>query len=546
MSLTRRNWFLHRVAPTGALFAAGAGGLTRTGIAAASNGKNESAFWDEKTAPQAKAHTDKRTGKLVTLDKSLPIHPHLQYAAQVAPERKIRVILQKRSAGADGRAMAQSVGGTHIREFSFIKSHALEIPAKAAYKLALHKDTLHVSPDSLAHFASIPASNLKTAYPGTLGAPSIWNSLTTPATGKNVTVAVLDSGINKNHPALSNVTPIVVNPKSTGKTDANGHGTHVTGIVAGYDTSRGYIGVAPEAKVVSVQIADDQGMTLISDLLTGLQWVEQNRTAYNIRVVNLSINGALPESYLTSPTAAAVELLWMKGVVVVVAAGNRGNVAGAVQYAPACDPFVISAGALDDAGSTGLLDDSLAEFSSRGTTLDGHIKPDVVAPGRKIVAPLAGMNTVLAKQFPDRISDSNLYLRLSGTSMASPAVAGTVALILERFPSLTPNQIKWLLMNTARSYPGKPDSAGLVDASAALVRAALGGVQQANQGVAFNNSIAEGLATTSGTTSAYWDSAYWDSAYWDSAYWDSAYWDSAYWDSAGQYDAVEYDTIDYD
>src|SRR5204862_1029220 len=144
-------------------------------------------------------------------------------------------------------------------------------------------------------------------YPGTLGVPAIWNSLTAPATGKNVTVAVLDSGVNKNHPALTGVTSVVVNAKSTGKTDANGHGTHVAGIVAGYDTNRGYIGVAPEAKLVCVQIADDQGMTLISDLLQGLQWVEQNRAAYNIKVVNLSINGALPEDYLTSPTAAAVE-----------------------------------------------------------------------------------------------------------------------------------------------------------------------------------------------------------------------------------------------
>ena len=549
MSLTRRNWFLHRVAPAGALFGAAASGLSQAGVAAAAqSGKNESAFWDQKAPAQRKVHVDKRTGVSVTLDDKLPIHPHLQYAAQVAPNRKIRVILQKRSAGADGRAMAQGVGGTHKDEFAFIKSHALEIPAKAVYKLALHKDTLQVTPDSLVHMSAVPVSNLKTTYPGTLGAPAIWNSTTAPATGKGVTVAVLDSGINKSHPAMtgSNILSIVVNPKSTGRTDANGHGTHVTGIVTGYDTTRGYIGVAPDARVISVQIADDQGMTLVSDLLKGLQWVDANRVANNIKVVNLSINGSLPESFLTSPTAAAVELLWMRGVTVVVAAGNRGAVADAVKYAPACDPFVITVGATYDNATVGAADDTLADFSSRGVSLDGHAKPDVVAPGRQIVAPLAGPNVTIARQFPDRISDNGLYVRLSGTSMAAPAVAGVVALILERYPNLKPNQIKWLLANTARSYQGKVGNAGLIDAAAALQRAALGGVLEANQGQALNLNIASGLNAVAGTTSAYWDSAYWDSAYWDSAYWDSAYWDSAYWDSAGQYDMVEYDMVDYD
>ncbi|HEU5318408.1 MAG TPA: S8 family serine peptidase [Chloroflexota bacterium] len=550
MSLTRRNWFLHRAVPASALFAAGAAGLASAGAAAAAqNGKNESAFWDERTAASGpKIHVDKRTGASVTLDKSLPVHPHLQYAAQVAPTRKIRVILQKRRAAASGHAMAQSVGGRHLEEFSFIKSHVLEIPAKAAYQLALNKDTHYVSPDALVHFSAVPVSNLKTAYPGAVNAPATWNSLTAPATGQGVTVAVLDSGINKSHPALSgsNVVSVVINAKSTGKTDANGHGTHVTGIVTGYDPTRGYIGIAPDSRVISVQIADDQGMTLVSDLLRGLQWVEQNKATYNIKAVNLSINGSLPESYLTSPTSAAVELLWMKGVVVVVAAGNRGSVADAVQYAPACDPFVISVGATFDNGSASISDDTLADFSSRGTTMDGFAKPDVVAPGRQIVAPLAGTNVTLARSFPDRISDSNLYIRLSGTSMAAPVVTGMVALILERYPSLTPNQVKWLLANTARSFTGKVGNAGLVDISAALQRASLGGVLQANQGLALNLNLQSGQTAVGGTTSAYWDSAYWDSAYWDSAYWDSAYWDSAYWDAAGRYDMVEYDTVAID
>jgi serine protease AprX len=262
--------------------------------------------------------------------------------------------------------------------------------------------------------------------------------------------------------------------------------------------------------------------------------------AQNIKVVNLSVNGSVRTSYLTSPIAAAVETLMMSGVTVVVAAGNRGTVSTAVQYAPANDPFVISVGALDSNETITGADDSLAPFSSRGLTLNGHAKPDVVAPGRKIVAQSAGPLSTLALEFPDRIVDGN-YIRLSGTSMAAPVVTGICALLLQRYPSLNPHQVKWLVTNTARAYPGQVGAAGLIDPAAMFARAALGSVPLANQTYQFNNTVADAMDDNVNNTASYWDASYWDASYWDASYWDASYWDASYWDAAA-FEAAEFET----
>jgi serine protease AprX len=515
MSLTRRNWFLHRVAPASALFAAGPVGAATAGAASA---------------------------KKSTLDKSLRIHPFLQVAAQQEPEKKISVIVQKRKKGkgaAKNAEIARANEGAVTDDFDdFINSFVMDVKAKNVYKLANNPNVAYVTPNQRVFFNAVDTSQLRTTHLQTINVPAIWNGAS-PATGKGVTVAVLDSGVRENHADLSSgVSAVLINPRATGRNDKHGHGTHVVGTIKGKDSLGRYMGVAPDANIVSIQIADDAGMTREADLIRGLQWVNQNKTARNIRVVNLSLNGALPSSYKTNPICAAVETLMERGVVVIVASGNRGDVVNAVQYAPANDPFVISVGALDNNDTVASTDDSLATFSSRGTTLDGHAKPEIVAPGRKIVAPLSSNSSTLAAQFPDRIVDSR-YIRLSGTSMAAPVVAGVVALLLERFPSLTPNQVKWLLTQTMKPYAGQVGSAGLIDPVALFARAAQGNIGSANQGLAYNNTVAEGMSTIQ-NTNAYWDNAYWDNAYWDNAYWDNAYWDNAYWDAAA-FDNASYE-----
>ena len=522
MSITRRNWFLHRVAPAGAIFGAVAAGATPA-MAAGPSAKKKSA-----------------------LDKSLRVHPVLQAGAQQEPEKKVTVIVQKRKK-AKGKqhsdAIAKAHGGRITDDFDdFINSFAMEIPQKAVLALAKNPNVAYITHNQRIKFSAIDTSQLRTTFNQAINIPSVWNGAT-PATGNGVTVAVLDSGVRDNHsdfPA-GTVTPILINPRATGRNDKNGHGTHVIGIIKGRDSLGRYIGVAPDAKIISIQIADDTGASRECDLIRGLQWVNQNKTAYNIKVVNMSVNGSVPTSYLTSPICAAAETLWNRGVAVVVASGNRGSVSNAVHFAPACDPHILTVGALDNNQTASGTDDCLATFSSRGTTLDSFSKPEVLAPGRMIVAPLSSSSCTLAEQFPSRIIDSK-YIRLSGTSMASPVVAGAVALLLERFPSLTTNQIKWLLMQTMKTYPGQVGTAGVIDPVAALARAAQGNIGSANAGVAFNNTVAEGMSQIQLENSAsYWDASYWDASYWDASYWDASYWDASYWD-ANAWESVDYET----
>jgi|GEM_PF-5277461 len=514
MSLTRRNWFLHRVAPTSVLLAtAGVTAVLPTVASAA--------------APIKKT----------VLDCSLRIHQILQAGAQLEPEKVVSVIVQKRLKGkgaAKNAEIANAHGGKITYDFDeFIRCFAMDIKQKNVWNLARNPNVAFISPNSKCHLLAIPTANLLTTHLQTINVPAVWNG-STPATGQGVKVAVLDSGVRENHPDMHNLTKVVINARATGANDKNGHGSHVIGIINGDDSLGRYKGVAPNASVLSVQIADNEGFCREADLIAGLQWVHKNKAAHNIKIVNLSLNGAVPSSYKTNPICAAVETLMMTGVTCVVAAGNRGAVANAVQFAPANDPFCITVGALDNADDTVTANDSLAPFSSRGATVDQHAKPEIVAPGRKIVSALASSSCTLAGQFPERRVGTD-YIRLSGTSMAAPVVAGVLALLFERFPNVTPNQAKWLLTETMKPYPGQVGSAGVVDPVALLARAALGNIGQANQGLQYNNTVAEKLSSLAGTTtttSAYWDSAYWDSAYWDSAYWDSAYWDLAAFDNA--------------
>jgi serine protease AprX len=191
--------------------------------------------------------------------------------------------------------------------------------------------------------------------------------------------------------------------------------------------------------------------------------VVDHKDAYNIRVVNLSVSSTVAESYVTDPLDAAVESAYFHGIVVVAAAGNRGNAADAVKYSPANDPYAITVGAVDDQGTAARGDDTFATWSSTGTTQDGFVKPELAAPGAHIVSTLA-TDSEFASLCPECIVDGD-YLQIGGTSMAAPVVSGVVALLAQAHPDWTPDQIKSTLIATGRDVPGAIDE---VNASAAL------------------------------------------------------------------------------
>jgi serine protease AprX len=308
----------------------------------------------------------------------------------------------------------------------------------------------------------------------TIGADKAWAR---GVTGGGVGVAVVDTGVAGYLPDFYSagqsrvIASAVTNPCATDADDHVGHGTHVAGLIAGNSVGYGgpalsgrYMGVAPKANLVSVKVSDDSGDTTVLDVIYGLQFAVDHRDDMGIRVVNLSLSSAAAESYRTDPLDAASEAAWFAGIVVVAAAGNDGLNSDSVSFAPGNDPFVITAGALDDKGTSILTDDIVAGWSSRGVTQDGFTKPDVLAPGNKLVAPLAPTSSFPALCRPCKVGRT--YFRLSGTSMASAVVSGSVALMLQNKPGLTPSQVKGTLVASGRKIVGAVAPA--VDANAAL------------------------------------------------------------------------------
>jgi serine protease AprX len=297
------------------------------------------------------------------------------------------------------------------------------------------------------------------------------------AYGSGVGVAVVDTGIAGYLPDFMTagqsrvIASAVTNPCATDADDHVGHGTHVAGLIAGNSVGYGgpvlsgrYMGVAPKANLVSVKVSDDGGDTTVLDVIYGLQFVVDNRDSLGIRVVNLSLSSAATESYRTDPLDAAAEAAWFAGIVVVAAAGNDGTSSNSVSYSPGNDPFVITAGALDDKGTSSLGDDGVPSWSSRGVTQDGFFKPDILAPGNKLVAPLAP-NGSLA-QLCRSCTVGRSYFRLSGTSMATAVTSGVAALMVGNRPGLTPDQVKGALVASGRKVAGAVAPAA--DANAAL------------------------------------------------------------------------------
>ncbi|MCL6575108.1 S8 family peptidase [Kyrpidia sp.] len=282
-------------------------------------------------------------------------------------------------------------------------------------------------------------------------------------TGRGVTVAVLDTGIYP-HPDLTQPVNRIVGFRDfvNGRTepyDDNGHGTHCAGDVAANGGQSGgrYRGPAPEASLVGVKVLNAQGAGSLSTVIQGIDWVVQNRDAFDIRVLSMSLGSPPAGPPSQDPVVQAVEAAWNSGIAVAVAAGNEGPESGTIS-SPGDSPRVITVGAVDDRRTVPQNDDVVASFSSRGPTSEGVTKPDITAPGVGIIS-LRAPGSFLDKMMKNaRVGD--WYFRLSGTSMATPIVAGTIAQLLQKNPAMTPDEVKAALMDNSFDLGEDPNAQG--------------------------------------------------------------------------------------
>lgn len=379
------------------------------------------------------------------------------------------------------------LGGEVTRTYEHLDMRAITIPAMSLEKLAVDENVDWLSLDddiSSTSFASRQAANVPAAGSANAG-----------YSGSSVGIAVLDTGISKHgdlddsilqysflngaypEPQIANGEIVTFNDSV--RDDKFGHGTHVAGVLSGggTDSEGEFKGSATGAKVLALQVLDKDGGGSMSDVMAALDWLLTYGSYFDIRVVNLSLGKGISESNGTDPLVIAVENLWDAGMVVVVAAGNEGFSGSMTVTSPGNSRKVITVGSLTDNG-TGAdhLDDYVSSFSSRGPTIGDYVlKPDLLAPGNRVVAAIPGQSK-LAQALTGRIKSctktgcADNYLEMSGTSMATPLVSAAVALMLDKDPSLTPATVKARLMRSAVKLDADPSEvgAGLLNVDAAL------------------------------------------------------------------------------
>jgi serine protease AprX len=430
----------------------------------------------------ARASGDKQQGRV----RSARVSADLRERAKHSPkgDELVEVIIQHEGKPSGQLNALLNRNGVHVRaRFSNFDSMLVELPARVVEELEFYDEIRFVSPDS--EIRSLGTSHIEHTTGADLvraqGPPD--SSKTYTLDGSGIGIAVLDSGVYASHQSFDDAsgrTRVIVNKDFTGEgrvDDPYGHGTHVASAAVGSSSvSKGkYTGIAPNANVINLRVLNSRGTGTVSGLLAALDWVMSNHAAYNIRVVNMSLGFPAIDSYRNDPACRAARRLVDAGLAVFVAAGNDGKeldgdkVYGHI-HSPGNEPSVMTVGASNTFGSDNRLDDTVATFSSRGPTrsywtdqsgvahYDNLIKPDLVAPGNKIVCAQSKDN-LLVKQNPNLNVNTpgnaeRRMMRLSGTSMAAPIAAGAAALLFQVNPRLTPNLVKMILIYTAQQLKG--------------------------------------------------------------------------------------------
>ncbi|HEY6029864.1 MAG TPA: S8 family serine peptidase [Gaiellaceae bacterium] len=453
------------------------------------------------------------------------------------------MIIQSSYGTADARNKAKGLGQLMKlgRSLDLVGGVSVELPAKLIDKLS-KVPGLSITPDAPVKTDAFGMTYYRSnqMWPYDNGNAFFWSQSYTPPT-----IAIVDSGIDANRADFSNGARVLANvnlsnlPGNTVGTDGRGHGTFVAGLAAG--SAYGYAGAAPKAPLVALDVMDDQGMALTSDVIAACNWILQNKDQYNIKVANFSLHSTYPSNFGHDPLDQAVEKLWFSGVTVVAAAGNYGNADGTpsgVKYAPGNDPFVITVGAVDLGTSGYRYDDSVASWSAYGYTYDGFWKPDLSAAGRYMIGPVPAAATLPAQR-PEKVTAPG-YMELLGTSFAAPVVAGTAAQLIARHPTWGPDQVKGALMASARAIPqAHPFQGGVGELGASAANAVLAPGNPNRALEQFVRADPAGGPPVFDAVSWYdlamanvsWDSVSWADVSWDSVSWDSVSWDSVSWDS---------------
>jgi len=441
------------------------------------------------------------------------------------------------------RLLIKQRGGKIKRQFKSIKALLVELPIAELEGLAAQPGISFITPDRQitgrmdATARALGVDKLREP------AASSYGGSYPPVDGSGIGIAIIDSGINEKErddfhrqgdggQTRITVFKDFVNNKSKAYDDY-GHGTTVAGVAAGsgwasrqvdssgtgwYPGTYGnFSGIAPGANIISLKAIDAEGTGRVSSVIEAIDFCITNKSRYNIRVMNLSIGMPVLQSYRTDPLCQAAEEAIRRGIVVVCSAGNYGHNAVVAGYdaagkpvyqtvygginSPANSPSVITVGATKNPNQETLTwadkntppvinrnprpvlrsDLVVASYSSRGPSLvDGIVKPDLVAPGTKIVAAASDKTTALTSTIlpnsvvpaTSRHADKKMYCQLTGTSFAAPTVSGTVALMLQANPNLTPRMVKAILRFTAQSLPslaGKSPIERLITQGAGLL-----------------------------------------------------------------------------
>ncbi len=480
---------------------------------------------------------------LLAMALTAPLAPA---AVSVQPSREFIV-----TAHPGARAALEDVvlrfGGKVGRELDIINGFVARLPSRTLNRLRMTPGVRSVTVNGRIDLLDHPKGELH-GDAGSLEAVrraiNADHLLKKGITGRGIDVALIDSGVV---PAvgLAGEDKIVNGPDLSFESSAEnlryldtyGHGTHMAGIIAG--SGEGYEGIAPGARLVSVKVASASGATDVSQVLAAIDWVVEHRGdgGLNIRVLNLSFGTDGTQPYTIDPLSYAAEVAWRRGIVVVAAVGNAGYGSDKLNN-PAYDPYLLAVGALDDQGTKSKTDDVVPDWSSRG---DGVRNPDLVAPGKSIVS-LRNPGSEIDLTYPEgRVGDR--FFRGSGTSQAAAVVSGAAALLLDKRPELSPDQVKALFTSTAshlRNADSVAQGAGALDVRAAAAAPTPEATQEhipsegtgsleAARGSAHVEMDGDALSGEQDIFGEPWDGATWARNSWSGTSWSGGLWNSEVW-----------------